>query len=104
MKVNGRELTDDEMDRRLGRQYRRLTAHHLNGECDHPGTIPVGQLHKVLRDCVNKVAAAQDAPDESEISPVPLGADSAPRGGISMSEAFKGFDRVGLKFPMPPRK
>ena len=94
MRVNGKELSDEQMDKRLGRQYRRLLIHHQNGDCDHPGTIPVGQLHKVLRDCVEK-GAAQDAPD-----PV-SGQDSAPREGIPMSQAFPGFDRVGLKFPVP---
>jgi hypothetical protein len=109
MRVNKRELSDDEMDRRLGRQYRKIDALHSEGACDHPASIPSSQWAGILR------GSRTAADDEADISPVPTGADgpvdahsrnrahdAAPT--QSMADAFPGFDRVGHKFPVPPRK
>jgi hypothetical protein len=106
MKVNGRELTNDEMDRRLGRQYRKLMAHHLNGGCDHPGTIPVGQMHKVLSDCADSAPARDEVDEPNDPDPAGDGAqakvhahDGAANIGhtLSMAEAFEGWGGLPRK-------
>ena len=110
--ANGRVLSDDEFYERLCRQHRKIKALHEKGACDHPANIPPREWAGVIRGARSKVAAqaklarghAQDTPDEADISPVPLGADAAPREGIPMHVAFKGFDRVGLKVYIPPRE
>lgn len=102
MRVNNRELTNDEMDRRLGRQYRKLMAHHVNGACDHPGTIPVGQMHSVLKDCADQAPARDSDPDPNDPNPNLDGTqaklhahDGAPRDGVAMHEAFPLFTHNG---------
>jgi hypothetical protein len=97
--ANGKTLSDDQVNQRLVRQYRKIEALHLDGACDHPSTVAPKEWPGILRG----TRTATD--NEPDISPDPVsGQDSAPRGGVSMNQAFPGFDRVGLKFPMPPRK
>ena len=93
MKVNGKVLSDDEMDKRLGRQYRTLLAHHEAGGCEHPAAVPAMHWAEMCR-ARRGNKAAQDAPESAQAK---LAAghrgqahDAAPGGEstLSMTEAF----------------
>jgi hypothetical protein len=109
MKVNGKELSSDQIARRLGRQYEKLEAHWANDRCAHPSKIPAGDWAKTLSTCAAATAANDE--DESDVNPdrPPQSAqarlhahDGAPRNGVPMTEAFPGFTQTGDLRPNKP--
>jgi hypothetical protein len=100
MKVRGRELSDDEVDKRLGRQYRKMLALHEAGDCeDHPANIPSGKWPEVLR---NGGKLSEDDAHErnhnaaQHTQSTERANDSALADGVPMAEAFPGFRRCAI--------
>jgi hypothetical protein len=98
--ANGKTLTDDQLDRRLGRQYRKIEALHAEGACDHPATIPAGKWAEVLRG--TRAATTDEESDVPTDADGPVDAhsrnranDEAPRDGVPMHIGFKGFTHNG---------
>jgi hypothetical protein len=84
--ANGRELSDDEFDKRLARQHRKIKELHAQGACDqHPSDIPPRKYAEVIR-------GARDKAPESAQAKLHRGQahDAAPGGErtLSMTEAF----------------
>ena len=93
MRIKGmdRDLSDAEMDARLGRQFRKLLAHHEAGRTDHPYDVSCRDWAQTINkaNAGESVAPAADCDDPE----VKQGLDSALQSAVPMSQAFKGLDR-----------
>lgn len=99
MNINGKELTDAEVDARLGRQYRKLLALHEQGKTDHPYNIACGDWAQTLADARlgnHDTQPTGDNPPEFPGKPAnpQRAADVALQGVRNLHKMIPGYDRL----------